>query len=382
MITFGVDGDASPLLGDGWSVPEGGFTWTDGPQSSLSIPYAAGDGILHLLMRAFPMRAPPAILTQRVCVIANDVSCGTETLVRDTLLAFPLSTVASGKPGRLSVILQNPDAARPADHVETSDRRLLGLALREIKLFWAPPARQVGAMRRPPLTVPHPDMLPEIVRGCTGLVPIDLMFRFASLGHNCEFGLVQRLIGAEPLSLLRFAGVEAPELLEGLNCAFEGIADPGQITLLTELNGDREEFLVRCERYGLQFHSFMATRDISPETMRTKMSTHLSRLRSMFEETLQAGSTMFVLHHPACTSVAQARPYLAALRAWGSSALLFVTEGTGASGSADRLEADLFVGHIDRLMSHERPDEINAPAWLSICANVYRLWREGGGGGG
>jgi len=33
---------------------------------------------------------------------------------------------------------------------------------------------------------------------------IDLVQRFESLGDNCEFGMVQRYAGAEPLSLFRF----------------------------------------------------------------------------------------------------------------------------------------------------------------------------------
>src|ERR1700679_3995741 len=32
-----------------------------------------------------------------------------------------------------------------------------------------------------------------------------LMYRFENLGSDCEFGFVQRHLGAEPLSLLRFA---------------------------------------------------------------------------------------------------------------------------------------------------------------------------------
>src|SRR5690242_4928537 len=37
-----------------------------------------------------------------------------------------------------------------------------------------------------------------------------LLRKFESLGDNCEFGLVQRKAGIEPVYLLRFAGFEIP----------------------------------------------------------------------------------------------------------------------------------------------------------------------------
>ena len=34
----------------------------------------------------------------------------------------------------------------------------------------------------------------------------DLVLDFESVGDNCELGIFQRRVGAEPLGLLRFAG--------------------------------------------------------------------------------------------------------------------------------------------------------------------------------
>jgi capsular polysaccharide biosynthesis protein len=43
--------------------------------------------------------------------------------------------------------------------------------------------------------------------------PVDeLMLRFESLGGNCEFGLVQRYVGIEPLGLLRYADANSPKI--------------------------------------------------------------------------------------------------------------------------------------------------------------------------
>jgi hypothetical protein len=49
------------------------------------------------------------------------------------------------------------------------------------------------------------------------LPPAQLMLRFEALGQNCEFGVVQRHYGAEPLGLLRFSSTPLHLLVAALN---------------------------------------------------------------------------------------------------------------------------------------------------------------------
>src|ERR1700761_2131837 len=58
---------------------------------------------------------------------------------------------------------------------------------------------------------------------------------FQSLGDNCEFGLVQRWAGAEPVHLLRFAGLYIPleqrldALVEAIDDGFTDLGDPASV---------------------------------------------------------------------------------------------------------------------------------------------------------
>src|SRR5690348_3255112 len=67
-----------------------------------------------------------------------------------------------------------------------------------------------------------------------------LMLAFESLGDNCEFGLVQRQAGAEPLGLLRFTGIFLPievrlqKLVAALEHRFEGLAAPTSLMIYPE----------------------------------------------------------------------------------------------------------------------------------------------------
>jgi len=63
------------------------------------------------------------------------------------------------------------------------------------------------------------------------------MLAFQSLGDNCEFGLVQRRGGAEPLELLRFAGIFLPieirleKLAAALERKFDGLGEAETMTV-------------------------------------------------------------------------------------------------------------------------------------------------------
>jgi hypothetical protein len=285
-IVFGARGNAPPCQAGGWSVPEEGFTWAIGKASRLKIPYAAGNGVLMCELRAFAARVAQAVPAQRVAIVANGIACGGDTLTADTILAIPLTGIAEGQAGTVDLILHHPDAVVPADHGVSADRRALALAVRGLRLIWTPREAPFAPRHRPALRVPHPDVLGEVVRGCTGLAPGDLVGRFESLGHDCEFGLFPRMVGAEPLGLLRFGGIAPENLLAGLKCAFDGIDDPAQIALLRENNAGQEQYVVRSERYGMAFHSFIPTAGVTEAAMRTSMAAHLRFLRRKFAETL------------------------------------------------------------------------------------------------
>src|SRR3954447_2564614 len=91
----------------------------------------------------------------------------------------------------------------------------------------------------------------------------ELVLRFESIGDNCELGLVQRLAGAEPLGLLRFAGAPLRNVLRALDARLEGIGDPRHIRIQAE-NG---EYMVKLTRYDFYYHAHVSVGDMSPEAV-------------------------------------------------------------------------------------------------------------------
>jgi hypothetical protein len=380
-VQFGEKGNATKLQLEGWSTPEGWFTWSTGAASRICIPYRPGPGTLMLEISLTPMLLQPAIREQRLIVRVNDTELGAQAVAGECTLSYPVPPEILGEQTHLIVTLQHPDAVAPAELGINPDRRTLGFAVREMLLLWVPQEKPYAARRRPPLAARPAGGMEEAVRGCTALSPADLVCHFESLGHNCEFGMMQRMVGADPLGLLRFGGIEAHSLLRGLDHAFEGIEDASRLHVFTSSDDTSEEYAVRDGNYGVQFHTHIHTSEMAEDAVRQKMAVHLGFLRRKFEETLQTGHSIFVLHHRACQTVPQVQPFLNMLRSYGRNSLLFVTPSRDISpGTVEQIKPDLFHGYIDKHMPQHDPADINVPAWLSICANTYRLWRESGGG--
>lgn len=88
--------------------------------------------------------------------------------------------------------------------------------------------------------------------------------RFESLGQNCEFGLLQRRCGAEPLGLLRFSSVRLERLIHGIRANFEGIDAPNDVRLHCEKG--RDEFASDQARCQMDYCTFRKPRQLDVET--------------------------------------------------------------------------------------------------------------------
>ncbi len=128
------------------------------------------------------------------------------------------------------------------------------------------------------------------------LTPLhELMMEFESLGDNCEFGLVQRDAGAEPLGLFRFAGINAPvdvrleKLVAALDGELVGLGSPENVSV--ELAGaeGRREFMAIESAYNLLYHTFLKEDEIEPEVLRKRESVRLQFLKRKLLEDLMNG---------------------------------------------------------------------------------------------
>jgi hypothetical protein len=379
-VVFGRHGNAGPCLLDGWSFPEDGFIWSVGSESRLQIPLppipAGTAPILELDLN--PFVAPGRTQGQRLAVSVNGIRIGAASIEGEGPVGYRIPPAALGAGGIMLVELHHPDAARPVDLGVNGDARRLGFMLRSATVLAPPAAPDVAPLVRPPLDLPEgrdTEALKASVQARTGQSAHDLMLNFESLGHNCEFGIMQRHCGAEPLGLLRFVGITLPDLLRGLDCGFAGVGEERWLRVfLTETT--RPEFMVCDVRHNISFHSFRFGDETTAERVRAEHSRQLKFCHDKFKEVLRTGEKLFVFQRPKQLLAAQALPLLTQLRAHGPNALLFVTEGgEHPPGTVVQVGHCLYQGFIGAMAPSADVGTGDLRAWLSICANAFALWR-------
>jgi tetratricopeptide (TPR) repeat protein len=221
-----------------------------------------------------------------------------------------------------------------------------------------------------------------------GLTLADLICRFESLGgtrQGCEFGRVQRALGAEPLGLLRWAQMTFESLLECINSDFEGVGTPEQTILgfyedrhaYTEEPAD-PEYVTRDARFHMASHTFVRKSHIPFEKMYAQSCRRIVLLRRKLMEDLAAGDKVFVFKLGDRTlTEAELDELHAALRRHGETTLLYVRQAadTQMSGSVDCVKPGLLVGYLDHfsLDDEGQPRTPNIPAWTSICQQAWRM---------
>jgi len=198
--------------------------------------------------------------------------------------------------------------------------------------------------------------------------PANLMLAFESLGENCEFGVVQRHFGAEPLGLLRFTSTPPRLLTAALRDRFAGVGSP-ENTTLTEHNG---EYMTRDKRYHMSMHTFIP----AVNDDRTKRFANLCRrlvfLRDKLIGDLEEAEKHFVYGSRSHLADEDIRGLWEAMQAYGKNRLLLVhpAEASERPGTMRQLEDGLIVGFIDRV-------SVEAPSfdlWLKLCRDSHDVW--------
>lgn len=227
----------------------------------------------------------------------------------------------------------------------------------------------------------------EIISGAAGLaiapVPADadavddrpdraLMLRFSSLGFNCEFGVAQRMCGAEPLDLFRWANIELPVLERLLKARFSGIADG--LRVVVTAGG---ECMVRSDKYGFIWHAWVKQGQMPPEKIIQREAARLPRLAEMMIDHLTDADRIFVrIPYPLETSPAQVKSLVAALHGYGPNTLMFVTlaDETHPPGRVERDGIGLLRAHIGKFASGvDVARTTDAASWVNLCRQAVAL---------
>jgi hypothetical protein len=95
--------------------------------------------------------------------------------------------------------------------------------------------------------------------------------------RGCEFGLVQRHYGIEPLGLLRWSNITPDNLAVALERRFEGVGSKQQTELRISTDG-LNEYSTHDRRFGMAMHTFVTADKISWEPMYKQSLSRLTYL--------------------------------------------------------------------------------------------------------
>ena len=207
------------------------------------------------------------------------------------------------------------------------------------------------------------------------------MLAFEALGDNCEFGLVQRQAGAEPLGLLRFAGFFVPvedrlqRLLRALDCGFEGLGRVETVRVEAAGAEGRREYLVHDSAFELLYHTFQAEGRIDPETLRALEAKKLGFLRRKFFNDLATGEKILVWKSNLSQAEDEIDQLAERLRRFGPNTLLWVAaaDADHAAGTAEIGRAGLLKGYVERFAPYDDATDIAYDSWFAMCEKARRL---------
>ena len=192
-----------------------------------------------------------------------------------------------------------------------------------------------------------------------------LMLGFESLGDNCEFGLVQRHFGAEPIGLLRWAAIWVWELLDGLTDGFERLGDVDDFVL----DVSTQYYASRSVAYRMPISTYLPLGSADPVALIPKIRRRLLFLRRKLLEDLASGEKIFVYKSMDDLSDADALALHGALQRYGRNRFLGVrrADADNPPGTVRCLAPGLAIGHIARFGNEGGGWDIDWDNWLAVC---------------
>jgi hypothetical protein len=376
-LNFARGGNAPPYCLSGWWPAEQTFTWSRGLACELKLPTPPGGRDLILELAARPLlgrhlTAQRLIISVNGREVARDLVGGEVvlhvTIPRDAVIGSPYFVLR----------FDHPDGRTAAQAGGVDGHRELGFAFSWLAIMPAAPAQVSAQSTRPPLPGRDRATAAHAAKGCTALDMAALAGCFESLGHNCEFGLVQRHFGAVSLGLMRYSTIGAANLLQALRQEFGGFLDPGNLHI-DVVDGARE-LMLKDRTYGSVTHLWAERGTVDEGKLLESARERCAMQLRIFRETLRLGHKIFVFHHPNITSDAAVRPIAAALHERGPNILLWVSVTSNAMppGSARLIAPGLMHGTVVDLAPRWHWAKCDLVSWTSILGNAYRMARESG----
>ena len=186
-------------------------------------------------------------------------------------------------------------------------------------------------------------------------------------GNGCEFGLIQRNSGAEPLGLLRWASIGPQNLIRALGRQLSDVGEPDSISISP--HGNR--WAATETNYDIMLGNTQLLQvDVSKEEARRRVSARLRFLARKLGEDLTLGEKIFVYRVFGRkldeTTVANLHN---AVRAFGNGRLLYVTyaDEHHPPGTVEMPQPGLLLGFIDWFSADREGIPGNFPGWKNVC---------------
>ncbi len=212
-----------------------------------------------------------------------------------------------------------------------------------------------------------------------GRIPTpDLLMRlFCSLGDNCEFGMVQRQCGAEPMDLLRFSWGDLDHVIRAIDNSFSDVGAFENV----KVEWREEEFFVTETAYGFTYHTFIRDSTLDHRRLHRQQSKYLRRLARKCLEEMVSGGRIFVRKGTDSLDEAQLLRLHEAIQRHGQSWLLWVVpENEGHPGGTVEIKRPgLLKAYIESFAPYEDANKTNVLGWVEICCRAYIAARQAEG---
>jgi hypothetical protein len=198
--------------------------------------------------------------------------------------------------------------------------------------------------------------------------------QFESLGENCEFGLVQRHFGVEPLGLLKWVSLAPESLCLALEERFEGLEDPEDL----ELKIIGSEYHTYGTRYQMQMHTFIVESEYkgSSTQLRAQLFRRLRYLKAKLLDDLRSAEKILVWQSGVGSHLSEEtvlRMHRAILD-YGDNILLVVRrhDDENTAPGIENKKPGLLVAtlhQVDKLPTRDGNVGVSSPfdGWLALC---------------
>jgi len=362
--------ESNPLLLQGWGPPEGAHRWSVGPESRLRLPVQSLGPDCVLVVHVVPWCDPKTLPGQTVMLALNGRLLASVQFNDNRVLGWFLPAEAcEGPEAILSFTHLSCRVPRPFTGLDARGLPL-GLMVLSVRVFRLHGERRAPRAREKMPGSFHDGSLPRAVLQETGLDLENLALRFEGLGQDCEFGLIQRACGAEPISLLRFSGMITTHLVDAIMAQFAGIGTP-ETTDVYVARQPVYEYRVHETRYHLWYGTEISPDAVPRETVVRAQSRRLAFLQRKFAEDLGAGTKIFVVSRGQTLTEAEALALFCALNLHGPNTLLWTVHGDpDLTGQVDALMPGFLRGHLGAVNAR---NHATLDAWVSVLANACLL---------